>query len=339
MQEQSKQHLRAWYNAMYEFPREIGIMYYKEGQKFPLKRAFADNAENLMQAYELYKETYNLYAISFNQRSTYEGWKNATIPYNYKLNSIQDRLVYDIDCEEDLETAHNEALTLYEAIKNDYGGEPMLVFSGKKGFHLYQYFPEIAADWKYIKQYQLEYCKTHQIHNIDTTVLGDAARVLRLPFSQHQSTGKWCIPINANTSLEDILYMSETHQTDCITPIPPSTRSGIAPPIKELQIEEEIKRRLKLKNKKKFTGDSSGSIKNWNVMHNVFPALFEEGTWNGKHWIVKCPFHNDSNASAFYTEHNFWCSTCDINIGTYRFLTKYCKYSEDKARNIIKEAQ
>ena len=71
--------------------------------------------------YEKYREEINLYTIAFDQRNYYQGWKHIGIPFDYKLSSIQNKLIYDIDCEESLETAHNETLTLYDAIKNEFG--------------------------------------------------------------------------------------------------------------------------------------------------------------------------------------------------------------------------
>lgn len=327
---------------MFKFPREIGLMAYdpsKPDKRFPLKRAFVTDIDNLEQFYDLYKEKYNLYTGVFNQRNSYDGWKTPNVPYDFKLSSRCDRLAFDIDCKTNLTIAHNEVIQLYHYIKEEYGGEPLLIFSGQKGFHLYMYFTEIQVDWKYIRQFQEDIVNKLELEFVDPAILGDASRVLRLPFSTHQSASRACIPVNPQTSLEDIISNSENYQTDCIHPIPIDQRRGITPPIKELQIAGEIQRRLQYKNKVKFEGNSDNVIQNWNVMDRVFPILHETGKQVGTRWIVKCPHHQDTHASAYYSTTTFYCSVCNINLGVYNYLTKIMGYDRDKANNIIREVQ
>jgi hypothetical protein len=87
--------------------------------------------------------------------------------------------------------------------------KPLLVFSGKKGYHVYTWFrTAIQGSEEQLKQI---YGKTQEklllgleYETLDPNPLGDIKRLARVPFSTHHKSGNLCRPINSETE-ESIL--------------------------------------------------------------------------------------------------------------------------------------
>lgn len=299
-----------------------------------------DDIENLAEGHTKYHLDHDLYLIAFPQQGYYKGLKTAKIPYVYKEQSICDRVVFDIDNEDDLEQSWTEAKALYQYAVNEYGGDPLIIFTGKKGFQCYIYFEPLLINWSAVKMYQDKIADA-LVPSADRNVHGDASRLLRMPYSQHQSTGRWSIPVTIDMTLDEIIDESLGNRPHYPYIKSPQNRRGITPPLTYdyhlHKIQQKIEREKRRAMKPNYDGPSD--IQNWNVMDKVFPMFFESGQLSGDRYIVKCPFHNDNHPSAYYSERTFYCSSCEINVGTYDFLMKYVGKSKEETLQIIRSVQ
>jgi len=115
-----------------------------------------------------------------------------------------EKLFFDFDCELDLEKASSEAHDFALKLQKYYGIEPLIVFSGRKGYHLYVFLwstvqfqvhrQEVAKE-VYAKL-QEKLLKGLNYETLDRQVIGDIKRLSRLPYSVHEKTGRTCQPLS-----------------------------------------------------------------------------------------------------------------------------------------------
>jgi hypothetical protein len=112
-----------------------------------------------------------------------------------------EKLAFDFDCKEHPEAAWKDASAFADALKRFYRVEPLIVFSGSKGFHVYAflnkivYFDDAALAKAALESLQLRLLKGLRLPTLDRSVVGDLKRLMRVPFSLHQQTGKLCQPV------------------------------------------------------------------------------------------------------------------------------------------------
>jgi len=133
----------------------------------------------------------------------------------YNHNQIQDNLFnvfcLDLDHDHDLEIAHMDALTLYKYFQDEFGREARLYFSGRKGFHIYlDFHPYIIGVEDFQTTFRIftnELEKELGVSTIDHHCI-EPNRVIRLPFTPHEKSKRWCIPINPAWNLTKIVRES-----------------------------------------------------------------------------------------------------------------------------------
>lgn len=118
------------------------------------------------------------------------------------------KLVFDFDSQDNLELARKEALVVIERLQTAYSIPKEAVaiyFSGKKGFTLV-----IQIDKRLTPTQLKELCYNHigkGLQTIDGT-LYNASRILRIPWTKHQESGLYKIPLKYDTlfktSINDI---------------------------------------------------------------------------------------------------------------------------------------
>lgn len=125
-----------------------------------------------------------------------------------------ERVFWDFDCEEDPFKAWKDAVCFADALKKFYNVEPLIIYSGCKGFHVYVFLKQ-AVD---IRQTSLAFAKQVyeelqkrlleglSLPTLDPQPIGDIKRLARVPFSFHEKTGSLCCPV----SLERKPYMPES---------------------------------------------------------------------------------------------------------------------------------
>ena len=123
-----------------------------------------------------------------------------------------EKTFYDFDCKEDPDRAGSDAFDFAGRLKRFYDIEPLIVFSGNKGYHIYIFLE---------KQFGQEMAKPHlkpvyeriqrmllgnsRYETLDSSVIGDIAQLARIPYTHHEKTGKICRPLD----IKDLAYYRE----------------------------------------------------------------------------------------------------------------------------------
>jgi len=120
-----------------------------------------------------------------------------------------EKLYFDFDCEEDTAKAWRETKIFAEALKRRYNVEPLIKFSGRKGYNVDVFLKNtvIFPTWRieFVKQVydtlQRKILKGLKFETLDLQVIGDIKRLERIPYSIHQKTGVPCHPVDLNRNL------------------------------------------------------------------------------------------------------------------------------------------
>lgn len=133
-------------------------------------------------------------------------------PYNGRNDvSVVEKLFFDFDSR-DLNLAWKEATSLAETLRNSYDVEPLICFSGSKGYHVYVWLSKIeqfaSAELakKFYQAAQELLLKGFSFKTLDTQVLGDIKRLSRVPYSVHEKNLNQCAPMNAN---REVSFLSD----------------------------------------------------------------------------------------------------------------------------------
>lgn len=115
-----------------------------------------------------------------------------------------EKLFFDFDCKDNLKKAFNEAQDFAYTLINYYDVKPLLIFSGRKGYHIYVWLwnliqikeSEEAVLKKIYRLLQEKLIMGTHYETLDSTPMGDIKRLARVPYSIHEKTGKQCHPIS-----------------------------------------------------------------------------------------------------------------------------------------------
>ena len=196
------------YGLLYAFPREVGD---------PSRKVVRDLSEFFEFILECTKNSKPCYAAVYRFKD--QEFKELEI----------DRIFLDFDAGgELLEDCWIEVREFAEFLKS-LKIHPLVVFSGKKGFHLYIFFPEVKLKHPketiqkfvslLVSRFQGE--RKKQIKYLDRKVVGDIRRLARIPYTIHEETKRAAIIADLSMSLEDILRESANPTVR----IPPISRS------------------------------------------------------------------------------------------------------------------
>jgi len=286
------------------------------------------SSEEIAKTYTTYAKfkKYNHY-ISIN---TYTS-KNGKRPVK---TGIITKIVIDLDDKENPDNTVKDARKIVEIFKQlEY--KVVVNKSGQKGLHIHiktETLPNPNID-EAIKHFFQKLATKLNITTLDQKVISDqTARIIRLPGSNHPKTGNPCIPVDIN-SADKIEEMIEIP----INQLEITSGNGTI----ERSILQEIQQATKYISKphKSEAYNLIDKPINWNIMDRIFPELYETGDNKRNKWIVRCPFHNDNNPSAFYTDSMFHCSACNISFGVWKMLTEHSGFSNNDALKLIKKHQ
>jgi len=102
-----------------------------------------------------------------------------------------EKLFFDIDSPSDLEKARRDTLKLVEVLETIC--QPLVVFSGGKGYHVYCYInPIVEGEKDYLKlvlEQVVASLDIPPIQSLDERVVGDVSRLSRVPYTIHEKTG------------------------------------------------------------------------------------------------------------------------------------------------------
>jgi hypothetical protein len=111
-----------------------------------------------------------------------------------------EKLFFDFDSQ-DLEIAWKEACYFADTLRKSYGIEPLVCFSGRKGYHVYAFLQEnakfatVEKAKKFYNTAQRLILKGLKLETLDMQVIGDIKRVARVPYSIHEKSLQLCAPI------------------------------------------------------------------------------------------------------------------------------------------------
>jgi hypothetical protein len=130
-------------------------------------------------------------------------------------NSVSsvEKLFFDFDSK-DLNLAWKEANSLATILQDSYGAQPLVCFSGSKGYHVYVWLSEIEcfdsteSAKRFYQTAQELLLKGLSFETLDKQVLGDIKRLARVPYSIHEKSLNPCTPVN--TDRESLILNSIT---------------------------------------------------------------------------------------------------------------------------------
>ena len=220
------------------FNREIGIPYRVPCHDYNvlIKR---------LKHSELLGKPFYCTVYDYNHKAPIRGNKRGRLStYNYRENVILDKIFFDFDkdytpaAKKRLQELNynpvlkkefiinlmehgrikepiDQAISTARYLREEYGGEPLLVFSGSKGCHLYYFFEPVKLDYpKEVLSRFTRDLRNQGLFNfntdeepglLDTAPVGDVARISRVPGSIHPETGLYCHPFKTDFSYGEII--------------------------------------------------------------------------------------------------------------------------------------
>jgi len=167
---------------MQHWPREIA---------FP-KRQIVRNEDEFIKLITSYNGKKNIYFSLYNCSSNYQ-YNN--ISGNFE-NCIIDKVFFDLDGDTLQKPFEDLKKLITYAKANNY--KFTMCFSGKKGFHFYLFCKHTHS--KDLLKNSQEYIAKRLMIDVDKHIVGDIARISRVPNSLHLTGNKYCISL----SLTDI---------------------------------------------------------------------------------------------------------------------------------------
>lgn len=233
---------------------------------------------------------------AFEEYVEYPKYKSAIINTSF----------HDFDCAENPQLALNDAGKFYNEMKKR-GITPRLYFSGNKGIAAYLDFNSVALPAA-IKKLALESFQRNIMNKLslgtmDVHVIGDIARISRIPNTKHQNGKTWCIPITIDDlekGFEHVRALAATprrvsieiHSDNNLPEVLHRFARHIA---QQTETERLIAQARKLldaarpKKKGKYHNRlDAARVKANNSLASVI------GT---KDKLIRCPFHNDHDPS------------------------------------------
>jgi len=126
-----------------------------------------------------------------------------------------DKIVFDFDSP-NLQDAYVDACMLVDALKSD-NVRYAIVFSGKKGFHVYvlfNYWKPPNKDTAIVvnRSIYYYYLETANYTTMDYRLVGDVSRLIRIPNTKHSESKRYAIPLDPDVcnkyDISDIICMS-----------------------------------------------------------------------------------------------------------------------------------
>lgn len=218
------------------------------------------------------------------------------------------------------------------------GLKPYLIFSGSKGFHVNLFFEELLlANFSKISKSLGEfYSRKLDLKYLDFNVFDrrkGQRRLQRVQYVKHSKTNLYTLPIPEVYDYDDVLSLiTKNHRRpisfnfeDYIAP------EGFSSMLRRMDTDISIKltqRNEKLESirKSKMKGNNSkynGNVNSFNDidMRELARAYGIDGVSDGDKIIAKCPFHDDKNPSSVIFKERFHCSTCNITLNYYDFIS------------------
>lgn len=232
----------------------------------------------------------------------------------------------------------NETKSLCNYLQR-YGLKPYMIASGSKGFHINVFFDEMQlTNLSQISQtLAMSYTKELNLKYLDFNVFDKERahkRLQRCQYSTHSKTNLTTRPLPDDITYDEML---DALQENKRRPIDFDFNSMKAPKgfnnmLKRLDNEisfknaqrkqelERINKAKKLEMQRKY-GKDYKSFQDIDL-RDIANAYGLDGKSQGDKLIVKCPFHNDVHPSGVVFKERFYCSTCNLTLNYYDFISR-----------------
>lgn len=220
-----------------------------------------------------------------------------------------------------------------------YGLKPYLIASGSKGFHVNVFFDEMQlTNLSQISQtLALSYRKELNLKYLDFNVFDREKahkRLQRCQYSRHNKTNLLIRPLRLDITYDEML---EEIQKNKVKPVDFSIDDYKAPEgfnkmlmkldreisFKNAQRRQEldnINKAKKLQLQKKY-GKNYKSFQEIDL-RDIANSYGIDGKRQGDKLIVSCPFHNDKHPSGVVFPSRFHCSSCNLTLNYYDFISR-----------------
>ena len=283
----------------------------------------------------------------FKQANTMLEGKDLQSKYVELQKDFQD-LIFNEDL---LFDVYNEAQRLCSYLSR-YGLKPYLIASGSKGYHVNIFFDEIQlTNLSQISEtLAMSYSKELNLKYIDTKVFDKNKahkRLQRCQYGRHGRTNLITRPLPLDVPYEDMLDLIQNKQR---RPIDFDFNEYKAPEgfskmllkldkeiaFKNAQRRQELERinTAKKKQLEKKYGKGYKSFQDIDL-RDIANAYGIDGQRDGDKLIVNCPFHHDVHPSGVVFRERFYCSTCNIVLNYYEFISRL-EGTSDKDKIILK---
>ena len=238
----------------------------------------------------------------------------------------------------------NELKSLISYFK-DLGIRPYPLFSGSKGFHLVIFLNPMKLNNINEISYNLA---DHLKRKLDLTLLDlsvnkdSIARKQRIPFSKHERTLLYTVPIDTNLSYDELLKQIKRNRPK---PVPfdresylpeeefhknmvnlnaKITEEKMYSQMKQQELQKQ-KRELLSAKRKNNNRDSVDNIDFSSIdMRSLVSKIIGSPEREYSNYsMFKCPFHNDNNPSMKVNEKWASCYSCDFYYNWYDFIKNY----------------
>lgn len=138
-----------------------------------------------------------LMQIFYQYNGTVKGIYTALFPESVKESRRFNKFYFDLDCEENPKIAFHDAHIIANIMFHYFEVWPRVYFSGLKGCGvILDIEPNIVfKDYRLVHERFTSALKYMGISTLDLSVVGDTARITRLPLSVHGKSKMLCIPI------------------------------------------------------------------------------------------------------------------------------------------------
>ena len=233
---------------------------------------------------------------------------------------------------------YNEAQKLCTYLSK-YGLKPYLIASGSKGNHINVFFDEMQlTNLSQISQtLAMSYSKALNLKYIDPSVFDKERahkRLQRCQYGLHSKTNLLTRPLPLECTYDEMLDLLKSKKR---RPIEFDFNEMKAPEgfnkmlrkldkeisFKNAQRRQELERINKAK-KMQLQKRYGKAYKSFNEidLRDIANSYGIDGQRQGDKLIVSCPFHNDKHPSGVVFKERFYCSTCNLTLNYYDFISR-----------------
>lgn len=225
------------------------------------------------------------------------------------------------------------------AYLSKYGLKPYLIASGSKGFHVNVFFKEMQlTNLSQISQtLAMSYTKELNLKYIDPSVFDKERahkRLQRCQYGIHSKTNLLTRPLSPDNTYDEMLTLLQEKKKHIIDfdfnsmLAPEGFNKMLMKLDKEISFKnaqrrqelDKINKAKRLKLEAKY-GKNYKSLQEIDL-RDIARSYGVDGKSQGDKLIVNCPFHNDVHPSGVVFKERFHCSTCNLTLNYYDFISR-----------------